>query len=315
MTGQPIKQIHNFHIFNNQQEFLMDTAALAAFLEVARAESFSQAAESLHLTQPAISKRISGLEEQLGVALFDRVGRRIALTEAGRVLLPRARQLLLELEDMKRAVGNLTGPVTGVLRVGTSHHIGLHRLPPVLRAFSTGFRDVRLDLRFIDSEEAYDAVLSGDLELGIVTLPPVPDDRLVAREVWDDPLAFVAGTGHPLARQETVTLADLTRHAAILPSSSTFTRQIASRLFQESGLELQVSMTTNYLETIKMMASIGLGWSVLPASMADAGLRMLTIPGIHLRRSLGVVYHPRRTLSRAAAAMLELLLPSQDVTP
>lgn len=292
----------------------MDTASLTAFLEVAKAESFSQAAENLHLTQPAISKRISGLEESLGVELFDRVGRRITLTEAGRALLPRARQLLLELEDMRRMVANLAGPITGTLKVGTSHHIGLHRLPPALRAFSTHYRDVRLDLRFIDSEEAYEAVLSGDLELGIVTLPPVPDERLIAREIWDDPLAFVAGTEHPLAKQKKVTLADLTQHAAILPSSSTFTRQIASRLFQESGLQLQVSMTTNYLETIKMMASIGLGWSVLPASMADSELKILKINGIDLRRSLGVVYHPRRTLSRAAQAMLDLLLPQEKET-
>lgn len=287
----------------------MDTATLTAFMEVARAESFSVAATNLHLTQPAVSKRISSLEQSLGVELFDRVGRRIALTEAGRALLPRAQLLLLELEDMRRAVANLSGPVNGTLKVGTSHHIGLHRLPPVLRAFSTQYRDVRLDLRFIDSEEAYDAVLSGDLELGIVTLPPIPDSRLIAREVWDDPLAFVAGIGHPLAKQKKVTLADLTQHAAILPSSSTFTRQIAARLFQESGLELKLSMTTNYLETIKMMASIGLGWSVLPASMADHELKILKINGIDLRRSLGVVYHPRRTLSRAAQAMLDLLLP------
>jgi DNA-binding transcriptional LysR family regulator len=287
----------------------MDTASLTAFLEVARSESFSQAGETLFLTQPAISKRINVLEEALGVQLFDRVGRRVTLTEAGRALLPRARQLILDLEDMRRAVGNLSGPITGTLKIGTSHHIGLHRLPPALRAFSTQYREVRLDIQFIDSEQAYEAVLSGDLELGIVTLPPVPDDRLIAREVWDDPLAFVAGADHPLVQQKVVELADLAAHAAILPSSSTFTRQIASKLFNERGLELQLSMTTNYLETIKMMASIGLGWSVLPASMADHELKILNINGIQLRRSLGVVYHPRRTLSRAAGAMLDLLLP------
>jgi DNA-binding transcriptional LysR family regulator len=289
----------------------MDTAALSAFLEVARTASFSQAAEHLHLTQPAVSKRISGLESSLGVSLFDRVGRQISLTEAGRTLLPRAQHLLLDLEDMKRAVGNLSGPVTGTLKIGTSHHIGLHRLPPTLRAFSTEYRHVRLDLRFIDSEEAYEAVLSGELELGIVTLPPAKDDRLIAREIWEDPLAFVAGNDHPLTKMQKITLAELTRHQAILPSSSTFTRQIASRLFQESGLEMQVSMTTNYLETIKMMASIGLGWSVLPASMADHELEILNIDGITLKRSLGVVYHPRRILSRAAQAMLELLIPEK----
>lgn len=289
----------------------MDTAALSAFLEVARTASFSQAAEHLHLTQPAVSKRISGLESSLGVSLFDRVGRQISLTEAGRALLPRAQHLLLDMEDMKRAVGNLSGPVTGTLKIGTSHHIGLHRLPPTLRAFSTQYRQVRLDLRFIDSEEAYEAVLSGELELGIVTLPPEKDARLIAREIWEDPLAFVAGNDHPLTQMPTITLADLTLHQAILPSSSTFTRQIASQLFKESGLEMQVSMTTNYLETIKMMASIGLGWSVLPASMADHELEILNIDGITLKRSLGVVYHPRRILSRAAQAMLELLIPEK----
>jgi len=185
----------------------MDTAALSAFLEVARTASFSQAAEHLHLTQPAVSKRISGLESSLGVSLFDRVGRQISLTEAGRTLLPRAQHLLLDMEDMKRAVGNLSGPVTGTLKIGTSHHIGLHRLPPTLRAFSTEYRHVRLDLRFIDSEEAYEAVLSGELELGIVTLPPAKDDRLIAREIWEDPLAFVAGNDHPLTKMQKITLA------------------------------------------------------------------------------------------------------------
>ena len=285
----------------------MNTADVLAFIEVARTESFSQAAERLFLTQPAISKRVSNLEESLGVQLFDRVGRRVQLTEAGRALLPRARQWLLEFEDIKRSIADLGGPVTGILRIGTSHHIGLHRLPPTLRQFSQQFPDVRLDIQFIDSEEAYEAVLGGELELGIVTLPPVPDTRLLAEEIWDDPLAFVAGKDHPLALKPDLTLQDLTKHPAILPSLNTFTRQIAAKLFQESHLELNVTMATNYLETIRMMVSIGLGWSVLPASMASEDMVVLPLTGVEMHRSLGVVYHPRRTLSRAAGAMLDLL--------
>lgn len=284
----------------------METAALAAFIEVAKTGSFSQAALNLHLTQPAISKRIATLEETLGVILFDRIGRRINLTEEGRTLFPRAQQLLMDLEDMRRTVADASGPITGALTIGTSHHIGLHRLPPVLRRFSTLYRQVRLDLKFIDSEEAYDAVLKGDLELGIVTLPPALDNRLVAREIWDDPLAFVAGKDHPLTQQP-CSLTALGEYPAILPSSSTFTRQIAEHLFETERVRINVAMTTNYLETIKMMVQIGLGWSVLPASMTDDELIALNIPSLHLRRSLGVVYHPRRVLSRAAQAMLDLL--------
>lgn len=294
----------------------MDTAVLQAFIAVARHESFSQAAETLHLTQPAVTKRIQTLEEQLGTSLFDRVGRRVTLTEAGRALLPRARQWLHDLDDMRRLVSDFsapaTGQLTGTLTVGTSHHIGLHRLPPALRAFSTTHPQVRLDIRFIDSEQAYEAVLSGELELGIVTLPPEPDDRLIARVIWPDPLAFVVAAGHPLAGKAAtlageIAAADLAPYPAILPSSSTFTRQIAEQMFQREGLRLNVNLVTNYLETIKMMVSIGLGWGVLPASMCDADVVAVPVQGVALSRDLGVVYHPRRVLSRAAGAMLGLL--------
>ncbi len=293
----------------------MDTAVLQAFIAVASHESFSQAAETLHLTQPAVTKRIQTLEEQLGTSLFDRVGRRVTLTEAGRALLPRARQWLHDLDDMRRLVSDFsapaTGQLTGTLTVGTSHHIGLHRLPPALRAFSTTHPQVRLDIRFIDSEQAYDAVLSGELELGIVTLPPEPDDRLIARVIWPDPLAFVVAAGHPLAARRDdaggIMAADLAPYPAILPSSSTFTRQIAEQMFQREGLKLNVNLVTNYLETIKMMVSIGLGWGVLPASMCDAEVVAVPLQGVTLSRDLGVVYHPRRVLSRAASAMLGLL--------
>lgn len=297
----------------------MDTAVLKAFIEVARLESFSHAATALHLTQPAISKRIHILEAELGISLFDRVGRRISLTEAGRTLLPRAQQWLHDLDDLRRVASDLSGPQTGqlsgTLTVGTSHHIGLHRLPPALRQFSTAHPGVRLDIRFIDSEQAYEAVLSGELELGIVTLPPEPDDRLVARVIWPDPLAFVVATDHPLAAlarahnapNNTIVASDLAEHPAILPSTSTFTRQIAEQMFQREGLRLNVNLETNYLETIKMMVSIGLGWGVLPATMCDEDVIAIPVQGVALSRDLGVVYHPRRVLSRAAYAMLALL--------
>ena len=289
----------------------MNTADVIAFIEVAKAASFSLAAEKLHLTQPAISKRINNLEDSLGMMLFDRVGRKIQLTEAGRALLPRARQWLLDFDDIKKSIADLSGDITGVLNIGTSHHIGLHRLPPTLRAFSQQHPQVRLDIQFIDSEAAYEAVLSGDLELGIVTLPPIADNRLIAEEIWDDPLAFVAGKDHPLTQKNPIRLSDLTQHPAILPSLNTFTRQIAAELFKEAGLEMNVSMTTNYLETIRMMVSIGLGWSVLPASMASEDMVILPLTSVNMHRHLGVVYHPRRTLSRAAGAMLDILRQQQ----
>lgn len=285
----------------------MDTQALTAFLAVAESGSFSTAAERLFITQPAVSKRIAQLEQQLGTRLFDRVGRRIRLTEAGQALLPRARQVLLDLEDMSRAISNLTGTVSGTLRIGTSHHIGLHRLPPVLRRFSREYPDVKLDIHFIDSEEAWEAVLHGDLEMGVVTLPPQPDPRLHSQAVWQDPLVFMAAPEHPLARLDRVTLETLTGYSAILPSPVTFTRRIVESLFEEQALTLNISMSTNYLETIHMMVSIGLGWSVLPETMLDDSVVRLNVDTALPVRRLGVVTHPGRSRSNAAGAFLDIL--------
>ena len=285
----------------------MDIAELNAFVSVAESGSFSQAAQMLHLTQPAVSKRISQLESGLNCQLFDRIGRQVILTEAGRNLLPRASRILMEFEDLRRAMSNLGGEVSGTLKIGTSHHIGLHRLPPVLKCFSRLHPQVKLDIQFIDSEMAFDLVMHGKLELGIVTLPPDGAEPLRSVSIWEDPLAFMVSNEHPLAREKNVELQALADHPAILPSMSTFTRRIVEGLFQERALKIEVPISTNYLETIKMMTSIGLGWTVLPATMLDHEVISLPINNVELSRSLGVVYHPGHSLSNAAKAILNLL--------
>lgn len=285
----------------------MDIGELQAFVAVAESSSFSYAAEVLHITQPAVSKRISNLEHRLGLKLFDRIGRSVMLTEGGRALLPRAHKILMEVEDCRRALTNLQGQVTGKLTLGTSHHIGLHRLPPILRAFTTAYPDVQLDMKFIDSEEAFAGVTQGELEIGIITLPPEPPDRFTLLPIWRDPLCVVVGRNHPLLERSRVTLRNLSQHLAVLPSESTFTRRIVEALFQNAGLDINVAISTNYLETIRMMVGIGLGWSVLPATMVNDDVEVLTVPQLQLERQLGVVYHPDHSLSNAAQAMIRVL--------
>ncbi|MDT8384110.1 MAG: LysR family transcriptional regulator [Gammaproteobacteria bacterium] len=295
----------------------MDTVNLYTFIIAAERESFSLAAEQLYLTQPAVSKRIATLEGELGAALFDRIGRRVSLTEAGRELLPRARAILRDIEDSRRLISNLTGHVAGRLSIGTSHHIGLHRIPPVLRQFTRAYPQVDLDLQFMDSEAACRAVHAGELELGIVTLPLEPLTDLHSELLWRDPLAIVVGRDHPLASrastpQRPIEVAELARHHAILPSEATYTRELLERSFAPHGLRLHAPMTTNYLETIKMMVSIGLGWSVLPETLLSADLVSLPVPALQMTRQLGVVHHRARTLSNAARAMIEALRATAD---
>lgn len=285
----------------------MDIPNLQAFVAIAEYKSFSEASEHLYLTQPAISKRIAALESELDTSLFDRVGRHTQLTEAGRALLPRAQKILLEIEDSRRALQNLSDTVGGVLRFGTSHHIGLHRLPSVLRQYTKDFPEVELDIQFMDSEEACRAVEHGEMEMAIVTLPLAPQESLNLQHIWTDKLRVTVGSTHPLAKKKKLTLNDLANHKAILPARGTFTREIIEHAFAGKKLELDISLASNYLETIKMLVSVGLGWSILPEQMKSRDLKFINVPGLSLERKLGVVTHAKRSLSNAAIELFNLL--------
>ena len=289
----------------------MDIQNLQAFISVYEHQSFSRAAEQLNLTQPAISKRIAALEQNYSMPLFDRIGKSIRLTEAGELLLPSARLIVEEIKRSHQSIQGLSGELGGELRLATSHHIGLHRLPPVLRAYSAAHENVELDLHFMDSEQACDMIEKGELELAIVTLPREPSKHLITELIWHDPLVIVAGKTHPLTQQITKTkknivTEELVQHPAILPSHETFTRSMIEQQLQLSQLP-PIALETNYLETIKMMVSIGLGWGVLPQSMVNDELIEFTIDSVSMSRELGAVYHRNRTLSSASLALLEVI--------
>jgi len=290
----------------------MDANSLKAFVTAAKLLSFSLAADQLRLTQPAISKRIANLEQQLQCRLFDRIGRTISLTEAGQTLLPKARNILLEIEDTRRLLTNRKGKTEGPLTLATSHHISLHRLPPVLGAYNKQYPDVVLDLKFEQSEVAYEGVLNGSLELAVITLSPQPHPQICAAPIWIDTLSYCSAIDHPLAQQPSLQLLDLTQHQAILPTPSTFTRQLVEKRFEQQHQALNVCMSTNNLDTIRMMVSIGLGWSLLPQTMLDSRLASLQVETQQIQRPLGLIYHRDRTLSNAAQAFIDLLKQQAD---
>lgn len=292
----------------------MQTLDLETFLAVADSGSFSRAAEALHITQPAVTKRIQNLETRLNARLFDRIGKKVYLTDGGTLLLPRARSLLAGMADTERLLRNLDSRIDGSLRLATSHHVGLHRLAPVLRAYSRAHPAVSLDIRFEDSEAAHELVRRAETELAVVTLNPEGDSELDCVPVWDDPLCFVVATDHPLAggSESVLSLQALAAHPVVLPGMATYTGRIVASLFESRNILLNPTLATNFLETISMLVGIGLGWSVLPASMVGKSLVALKTDAPPLRRQLGQVTHPQRTASNAASAFLRILRSHAD---
>jgi DNA-binding transcriptional LysR family regulator len=301
-----MKQIHYFYIFDNLFLFYLRVAMnfsdLTTFIAVAEQASFSKAAELLHITQPAVTKRVQMLENNLDCRLFDRVGKRVYLTEAGRTLMPQARHMLTCLQDVQRQLRNLSTHVAGPLHLATSHHIGLHRLAPVLRAFRRAYPEVQLNITFDDSEVAHEMVRQGDIELAVVTLNPAGDSVLHYTTTWHDPLRFVSDD----TQRKSATLVELAEMPCVLPGTSTYTGRIVLETFATHGVDLQPAMSTNFLETIGMLVHVGLGWSVLPESMAG-NLQIIEVEGVSIYRTLGCVTNPARALSNAAEAFLSIL--------
>ena len=292
----------------------MQINQISAFLAVAELESFSLAAEQLHITQPAVSKRIRQLESSVDTDLFDRISKRSILTPNGKAFKPHAERILQELKSYRSSLSRQQDSPSGSLSVATSHHIGLHRLPATLREFKIRYPRVDLDLHFMDSEDACVAIANNELELAIVTLPEVDDDKLECEPVWVDQLVVVMAADHPLAGQQDIDPAELLEHAAILPSLGTFTRKIINNLFASNKDQLKIILETNYLETIKVMVSANLGWSILPQSMVDNSLNSQRLRSLDVQRPLGIVTRKKRTLSLSSSAMIELLRQSVDST-
>ena len=288
---------------------------LQAFITVHEHGSVSRAAALLHLTQPAITRRIQSLESALGTQLFDRVGKTLSLSPAGRIFLDHAIRLMAVREDARRAIADLGSVVAGPLRLVTSHHIGLHRLAPVLKDFARSYPGVTLDIHFDDSEAAHELVRSAQRELAVVTLDPRGATDLDYEAVWPDPLEFVVGCDHPWAVQDRIALATLASEPAILPDLSTYTGRLVVNLFEHHGVNLRTSMSTNYLETIGMLVAAGLGWSVLPRTMIGPELARLTVDAEVPGRTLGAVTNPARTASNAALAFLTVLRRHRTTSP
>ena len=233
------------------------------------------------------------------------------MTEAGHALLPSCRRIVAEVAESRRIISNLRETTSGVLSIATSHHIGLHRLPPVLRDFSKRYPEVELQLGFMDSEEACQQVLNGDSELAIITLPDEDNKRLETSAVWHDPLCIVVAKRHPLAAAKHLGVKQLLEHAAILPTPGTYTRKLIDAAL---GLDesTNILLETHYLETLKAIVQAGLGWSMLPVSMLDKTLVSLDIRHVRTTRRLGIVVHDMRTKSNAANAMINLLMKYAD---
>ncbi|MGC2062132.1 MAG: LysR family transcriptional regulator [Thermodesulfovibrionales bacterium] len=289
----------------------MNFYQLTYFKKVAEIRSISRAAEELLITQPAVSKQIKSLEEELGTKLFDRIGKKVLLTRAGENLYEHAGRILRSVHEAKTAVHDMSRECSGELVIGASDHISLHRLPDVLKAYIAAYPQVDLKLRCHRSETIIGMVTNNQVDLGVITLPPA-ERGLISKVVWADPMSLVFPRKHPLAALKTIRLKDITPYGMILPEAGTTTRKMIDAAFMRKKTTANVTMEVAYIETIKVLVKVGLGISILPDKAVEDEIRRGTlekaaIHDVQFSRNLGVLYLKDKFLSRPALEFLKFL--------
>ncbi|SMF02687.1 DNA-binding transcriptional regulator, LysR family [Xaviernesmea oryzae] len=292
---------------------------LRIFLEVAAREHVTRAAEALNLTQSAVSAAISALEARHAVILFNRVGRRIELTEAGRLFVPEARAVLERARMAEHTLADLGGSASGVLRVHASQTVASYWLPARLVSYHERFPRVDVRLTVGNTQSAAEAVLTGAAELAVVE-GEVFLEGLRRRRVAEDRLVLVVGSRHPWADGRRIRSSDLPETNWIMREKGSGTRSAFEAQLVNLGIEpqsLSVVMEMPSNEAAMAAVEAGLAATVLSsraaASHSSSGrLHVADFP-MPLRQ-FSALYHAERHVTRALNAMLDLLNEPEDGT-
>ena len=281
----------------------MELRHLRYFLAVATAQNFTKASEALHVSQPSLSVQIRDLEEELGTRLFDRLGRTIALTQAGSLFRDHAERALREVEQAAQLIRELDGAQRGRLIVGTLATVNSYLIPPLVSQFKQRFPGVHLQVHSQPSAEIVTGLLTNRLDLGLCLLP-VPQDQLTTIPLFDERLVLVAPAQHRLA-QSRLRMRDLGGLPLVLMPADYCLRKMVEEECAQAGVTTQVVLEMTSPEGILQAVTEGAGLTILPElyvrqRMVRRKLRMIDLYDPVPRHAVGLAYRNNRYQNLAA---------------
>jgi len=284
---------------------------LRVFEAVARHLNYTRAAEELHLTQPAVSMQVKQLEGSLGVALFEQLGKRIHLTEAGTEVLGYARSITQQLDELEGVLKSMKGLGGGRLRISVATTAN-YFIPTLLGTFSRRYPDVAVSLDVTNRETLLRQLAENTVDLVVMGQPPAEAD-VEAQAFLDNPLVVVAPPGHPLAGKQKIPLKRLQEETFLVREPGSGTRIAMERFFNERGMKLRTGMEVGSNEAIKQSVQAGLGLGLLSRAtveqeLALQRLEVLDIEDFPIMRHWYVVHRKGKRLSAAAEAFRGFVL-------
>jgi LysR family transcriptional regulator, transcription activator of glutamate synthase operon len=289
----------------------MELHHLRYFEAVARHGHVTRAARELHIAQPSLSKQIQVLEAELGVALFNRVGRRIELTDAGQLLLPYARRVMRDVAEARAALQQLSDLTSGRVSLGASPTVGTHLLPQALADFNQRYGGIELELHEAGVGSLIALVNEGTVDLAVVSLSMVVDvEKIACTKLLTEDLVLAVAQHHPLASATELRAAELAKTGFILFPVGYELRDRTMQLCRAGGFTPRIVLDGAEMDTVLRFAAAGLGVALVPrlALRGAEGLVGVAVCDVPLTRTLGLIVHRERTLSPAALALQSFLL-------
>jgi DNA-binding transcriptional LysR family regulator len=287
---------------------------LEVFAAIARNQSYTRAAEELFLTQPTVSMQIKKLTEAVGLPLFEQLGKRVFLTEAGRELYATCRQLFEQLAQFEMTTADLKGMKQGHLRLAVVT-TAKYFTPRLLGPFCQAYPGVEVALKVTNRERVLERLADNLDDLYIMGQPP-EESAVEYRPFLENPLVVLAARDHPLARKHRIPLARLAQEPFIMREPGSGTRSALERLLEARGLQVKVRMELGSNEAIKQAVASGLGVAVLSRhtlalDATRGGLITLDVDGFPIKRYWYVVYPAGKQLSVIARTFLQHLEDAQ----
>lgn len=285
---------------------------LRIFRTVAKLQSFTRAAEALFLTQPGISKHIKTLEDYYETSLFDRLGKRVVLTETGEALFSSVEKIFNLIERSREEIDDLKGLKKGMLKVGASITIGVYFLPAVLEKFKKLYPGTRINLDIDLNQNVVRQVLDNSVDIGLLGAP-ADDARLVTTPFHKDELVVIAPGNQDWARRDSISAEELLFENFILSRRGSGTRAVIEERLKAAGIVLKDAMEFGNTEAIKKAVEAGLGISIISKAAVvrevQLGLlRKLPLSGIDLERDFHVVYRKDKYISTLIKTFLEFVV-------
>jgi DNA-binding transcriptional LysR family regulator len=289
----------------------MEVRQLQIFCTLAEELSFTRTAEKVHTVQSNVTAQIKALEEELGIPLFDRLGRRVTLTDAGRNFLPFASQALAAMDQGQRAIRNGAEP-SGQLRIGAPESVLTYRLPQVLNTFRRHFPHVELIFIPYMSMPFALELEAGKLDMAITTADPKPFVNIKAIRLRTEQVFLLADPSHPLASHPSVKPSDLAGQNLLLTESGCSYREKLDRALVLANIRPANVTEFSSVEAIKQCITIGMGLGLLPAIVVARELRQHHLKALHwagpsLDIATSILWHKDKWISPAMAAFMELV--------